>query len=220
MPVMVVVGVVVAMANGITVEPATVMAPVVAYAAIPRPIGPWGPAGPAGPCGPGTCMIDLMSDYAKAVNTMQTLNKQMMVARATAPMDAIKSAPSEGFGLISSKDFMAQSEKMMEKLHELSMDLTRASGAEIPDVIWKKYHSGETNVFSRWLVKMLGATNKKDLREMMKADAVFRSQAMQFVRSFDKILNAAKQADDSDNLSATLIKTDLGHIYITLKNNL
>jgi len=27
-------------------------------------------------------MIDLMSDYAKAVNTMQTLNKQMMVARA------------------------------------------------------------------------------------------------------------------------------------------
>ncbi len=165
-------------------------------------------------------MIDLMSDYAKAVNTMQTLNKQMMVARATAPMDAIKSAPSEGFGLISSKDFMAQSEKMMEKLHELSMDLTRASGAEIPDVIWKKYHSGETNVFSRWLVKMLGATNKKDLREMMKADAVFRSQAMQFVRSFDKILNAAKQADDSDNLSATLIKTDLGHIYITLKNNL
>ena len=31
-------------------------------------------------------MIDLMSDYAKAVNTMQTLNKQMMVARATALM--------------------------------------------------------------------------------------------------------------------------------------
>ena len=38
-------------------------------------------------------MIDLMSDYAKAVNTMQTLNKQMMVARASAPMDAIKTAP-------------------------------------------------------------------------------------------------------------------------------
>ncbi|MBQ8255778.1 MAG: methyl-accepting chemotaxis protein [Alphaproteobacteria bacterium] len=55
-------------------------------------------------------MIDLMSDYAKAVNTMQTLNKQMMVARASAPMDAIKSTPSETFGHVSSQDFLAQSE--------------------------------------------------------------------------------------------------------------
>lgn len=165
-------------------------------------------------------MIDLMSDYAKAVNTMQTLNKQMMVARATAPMDAIKTAPSENFGLVSSKDLLEQSEKMMEKLHELSMDLTRATGAEIPDVIWKKYHSGEKDVFTRWLAKLLGATNKKTLRDTIKADAVFRSQATQFVRSFDKILNATKQADDADNLSATLINTDLGRVYIALKSNL
>lgn len=165
-------------------------------------------------------MIDLMSDYAKAVNTMQTLNKQMMVARATAPMDAIKTAPSENFGLVSSKDLLEQSEKMMEKLHEQSMDLTRATGAEIPDVIWKKYHSGEKDVFTRWLAKLLGATNKKTLRDTIKADAVFRSQATQFVRSFDKILNATKQADDADNLSATLINTDLGRVYIALKSNL
>ena len=57
-------------------------------------------------------MIDLMSDYAKAVNTMQTLNKQMMVARASAPMDAIKTAPVESFGRVSSQDFLAQSERM------------------------------------------------------------------------------------------------------------
>lgn len=164
-------------------------------------------------------MIDLMSDYAKAVNTMQTLNKQMMVARATAPMEAIKNTPTEGFGLISSKDFIEQSEKAIEKLHEVSMDLTRAAGAEIPDVVWKKYHSGEKDVFSRWLIKLLGAMNKKALREMMKNDAVFRSQATQFVRTFDKILNAAKQADNADNISANLIDTEVGKIYITLKNN-
>jgi hypothetical protein len=165
-------------------------------------------------------MIDLMSDYAKAVNTMQTLNKQMMVARATAPMEAMKASPSERFGLISSKDFMEQSTKMMDKLHELSMELTRASGGEIPDVVWKKYHSGEADVFSRWFAKLLGAINKKGLRDMMKNDAVFRSQATQFVRSFDNILNTAKQADDAHKISANLIKTDLGRIYVALKSNL
>ena len=165
-------------------------------------------------------MIDLMSDYAKAVNTMQTLNKQMMVARASAPMDAIKTAPAETFGHISGQDFLAQSEKMFEKLHEQSMDLTRAAGAEIPDVIWKKYHGGDKTIFSKWLAKMLGAADKKRVKDMLKSDTVFRSQATQFVRSFDKILSMAKQTDNPDNVSATLIKTEPGQIYIALKSHI
>lgn len=163
-------------------------------------------------------MIDLMSDYAKAVNTMQTLNKQMMVARASAPMDAIKTAPGETFGHISSQDFLAQSEKMFEKLYEQSMDLTRVAGAEIPDVVWKKYHSGDKTIFAKWLAKILNAADKKRIREMMKNDTVFRRQATQFVRSFDKVLGTAQQTDNTDKVSATLIKTDLGQIYISLKN--
>lgn len=164
-------------------------------------------------------MIDLMSDYAKAVNTMQTLNKQMMVARASAPMEAIKAAPMESFGHVSSQDFLAQSEKLFEKLHEQSMDLTRAAGAEIPDVVWKKYHSGDKTIFSKWLAKMLNAADKKRVKEMLKADAVFRSQATQFVRSFDKVLTAAQQTDNPDKVSASVIKTDLGTIYIALKSH-
>ncbi len=163
-------------------------------------------------------MIDLMSDYAKAVNTMQTLNKQMMVARASAPMDAIKTAPTESFGHINSGDFLAQADKMFEKLHEQAMDLTRAAGAEIPDVVWKKYHSGDKTIFSKWLAKMLNAADKKRVKEMLKGDAVFRSQATQFVRSFDKILNHAQQTDNADKVSATLIKTEPGQIYIALKS--
>lgn len=165
-------------------------------------------------------MIDLMSDYAKAVNTMQTLNKQMMVARASAPMDAIKTAPTESFGHISSTDFLKQSERMFEKMHDQSLDLTRAAGAEIPDVVWKKYHAGDKTIFSKWLAKMLTAADKKRVRDMMKSDAVFRSQATQFVRSFDKVLGAASMADNADKMAATLLKTDLGQIYTALKGSL
>lgn len=165
-------------------------------------------------------MIDLMSDYAKAVNTMQTLNKQMMVARATAPMEAIKTAPAVSFGRVSSQDFLKQSERMFEKMHEQSLDLTRAIGAEIPDVVWKKYHAGDKTIFSKWLAKMMAAADKKQVRDMLKSDAVFRSQATQFVRSFDKVLAGAQQADNSDKLAATLIKTDLGQIYVALKGHI
>lgn len=66
---------------------------------------------------------------------------------------------------------------------------------------------------------MMGAADKKQIRDMLKSDAVFRSQATQFVRSFDKVLSAAQQADNADKLAAALIKTDLGKIYIALKGH-
>ena len=100
-------------------------------------------------------MIDLMSDYAKAVDAMQSLNKQMMVARASAPMDAIKVAPGATFKPINTKDFMNQTEKLFEKLYEQAVDLTRASNAEIPEIVWNKYNGGDNKIFAKWLVKML-----------------------------------------------------------------
>lgn len=162
-------------------------------------------------------MIDLMSDYAKAVNTMQTLNKQMMVARATAPMDAMGVAPAPTYGRVSATDFLKQAERAFENMHDLSLDLTRATGAEIPDVVWKKYHAGDKAIFSKWLAKMMNAADKKQVREMLKNDTVFRRQATQFIRAFDKIMSGAHNVDNPDSVSATLLKTDLGQIYAVLK---
>lgn len=165
-------------------------------------------------------MIDLMSDYAKAVNTMQTLNKQMMVARASAPMDAIKTAPATQFGRISSQDFIKQSERLIEKMHEQSLDLTRSIGAEIPDSILKKYHAGDKTIFSKWLAKILSTADKKQIRSLLKSDSVFNSQATQFVRGFGKMLAGAEQSDNKDMLIETLLKTDLGQVYTILNNNI
>lgn len=162
-------------------------------------------------------MIDLMSDYAKAVDTMQTLNKQMMVARATAPMEAIAGATADApKPRVSSRDFIANSGRELDKMYEQTMDLTRAMGGDIPDVVWKKYHDGDKTIFAKWLAKTVRATAKKQIQELIKTDSVFRSQATQFVRTFDKMVAAAKQTDTPDKLVAALVKTDLGIIYSAL----
>lgn len=165
-------------------------------------------------------MIDLMSDYAKAVEAMQSLNKQMAVARATAPMEAIKNIPVQKFAALSTKDFLANSEKLFEKLYEQSVDLTRASGADIPEIIWKKYNDGDNKIFAKWLVKMFAASDKKQIKEMLKNDKVFYSQAVQFVRNFEKILNGAEQTDDAAKVKNALLKTDLGVIYTTIHKSI
>ncbi len=165
-------------------------------------------------------MIDLMADYAKAVDTMQTLNKQMMVARASAPMDAIKSVPTPQFAPVSARDFLTQSNKAFDKMHEQTVDLTRATGVDIPDTIWTKYHDGDKAIFSKWLAKMLTAADKKQIREILKNDAVFRSQATQFVRSFTKVMDAAQSVENPDKVASALLKTDLGKIYTALKGHI
>ncbi len=170
-------------------------------------------------------MIDLLSDYAKATDTMQTLNRQMMEARAAAPMEAISQRPESrdaksGVARISSSDFIKYSEGIMEKLHELSVDLTRAAGAEIPASVWSKYQAGDKTIFSKWFAKMLGAADKRRIRDLFKNDAVFRSQATQFVRGFAKMMAGAEQTDNKEMVAATLLKTDLGQMYLALKANL
>ena len=162
-------------------------------------------------------MIDLMSDYAKAVDTMQSLNKQMMVARATAPMDAIgTAAQNTPKPRVSSRDFIANSGRELDKMYDQALDLTRAMGGDIPDVVWKKYHDGDKTVFAKWMAKTMRATAKKQIQELIKSDSVFRSQATQFVRTFDKLLTAARQTDTPEKLVAALSKTDLGIIYAAL----
>ena len=121
---------------------------------------------------------------------------------------------------ISTKDFLATIEKSFEKLYEQSVDLTRASGTDIPDIVWKKYNDGDNKIFAKWLVKMFDATNKKQIRELLKSDKVFNSQATQFVRNFERILNGAEQTNDAEKVKSALLKTDLGIIYNTIAKNM
>jgi hypothetical protein len=167
-------------------------------------------------------MIDLMSDYAKAANTMRELTTSMAEARATAPMKSmntsaeIKVANSVGAS-ISVQDFIKQIDTIMEKLHDLSVDLTRSIGAEIPDSVMEKYNNGDRAIFSKWFAKMISAADKKRVRNMFKTDAVFRSQATQFVHSFAKMVAGAERTENKEMVVATLLKTDLGIMYQALK---
>ncbi|MDR1697061.1 MAG: hypothetical protein LBR41_02480, partial [Rickettsiales bacterium] len=161
-------------------------------------------------------LTDLMSDYSRAADTMETLTTSMAETRARAPMAAVAKSPAPTAAMTTA-EFMKRSENLMERMHELSVDLTRTIGSEIPDAVWKKYNAGDKTIFSKWFAKMLGATDKKKLQQLFKSDAVFRSQATQFVRGFAKMLGAAEMTDNRDMLSATLLKTDLGQMYLALR---
>ncbi|MDR1026992.1 MAG: hypothetical protein LBL46_01085 [Rickettsiales bacterium] len=167
-------------------------------------------------------MIDLMADYAKAANTMRELSGNMADARdvakraTDAAMKDIR-MPMVAGAAVPVQDFIKQVETIMEKLHDLSVDLTRSVGAEIPDSIMEKYSAGDRAIFSKWFAKMISNADKKKVRGMFRDDAVFRSQATQFVHGFAKMLAGAERTENRELVSATLLKTDLGIMYQSLR---
>ena len=162
-------------------------------------------------------MIDLMADYTKAVDSMQSLNKQMMIAKATAPMEAIKAPTPIKYPRISSQDFMTQSEKQLSNLHDQIFEITNITGATLPDNLLAKYHAGDKTVFSKWFVKMITVADKKQIKNLLKTDTIFKSLSIKYVHSFARLISSAEISDNKEMIVSTLLKSDLGQIYTALK---
>jgi gas vesicle protein len=161
-------------------------------------------------------MIDLVSDYAKAAESMRELTGGIAAA-ASVPARTAARASKISAPAVSVHDFIRHAGNIMEKLHDLSVDLTRSIGAEIPDSVMAKYNSGDRAIFSKWFAKMISGADKKKVRGMFKTDAVFRSQATQFVHGFAKMMTGAERTENKELVVATLLKTDLGIMYQALR---
>ncbi|MDR0319781.1 MAG: hypothetical protein LBH81_03530 [Rickettsiales bacterium] len=167
-------------------------------------------------------MIELLSDYSAALAKMEKLSGGMESARAgtAAPNSPLagesRSAKREAVGGRTS-DFMASAHGMMEKLNEISVDLVSATNAEVPDQIWDRYRAGDKAVFAKWFAKMVSAADKREFQNLFKTDAAFRGNATQFLRGFHKMLLDASHDENKDAITATLLKTDIGRIYMAMK---
>ena len=168
-------------------------------------------------------MIELVSDYGRAAEKMKDISVGGAVKGAEAA-PAATVAPSRTArvaaaveGTLSVQDFSKLAGTVMEKLHELSVDLTRSIGAEIPDSVMNKYNNGDRAIFSKWFARMISSADKKKVRNMFKTDAVFRAQATQFVHGFAKMLSGAERTENKELVAATLLKTDLGIMYQSLR---
>jgi DNA repair exonuclease SbcCD ATPase subunit len=179
-------------------------------------------------------MIELLSDYSSALEKMEKLKSDMEIARAKSEQDAaamraeVARAEQERVAAYRAREpktetiadktpFMEKARGMIERLNEVSMDMTQALNSEIPDAIWDRYSAGDKGVFAKWFAKIISTADKKKFMHILKSDAEFRKTASEFMRGFHKMLLDARADDNSEAITATLLKTDLGRIYIMLR---
>ena len=106
---------------------------------------------------------------------------------------------------------------MIEKLNSISIDISNILTPETTEDLWNKYNAGHKSVFTRYLSKALDKKQILSLQNLVKTNSSFANHARAFVREFNSIILKASTTDKSEILVSTLTSTDIGKLYLLLR---
>jgi hypothetical protein len=118
------------------------------------------------------------------------------------------------------QDFESSALAVIEGLHALAIDLDRLLEEEPPLELWKRYRSGERNVFARRLLTLKGQGIEERIRHKYRDDAEFRDHADHYVEHFEELLARAREHDRERVLEDTYLSSHTGKLYQLIKDAL
>lgn len=110
--------------------------------------------------------------------------------------------------------FLETAKFLFEKLHSLSIDITRMVEGEVPEKTWRAYQSGDLAAFTRRLAELKGEVPMDRARAKYIKDAEFRAYVQKFARQFEETYAQAEKVDHKDILCAALASSDVGKVYV------
>lgn len=133
-------------------------------------------------------------------------------------------ARTEQFGQAARKEgqgvFARTSALVIEALGSASIDINRALETEIPDNVWQRYLKGDRSIFARRTLRLGSRKAQKAIAEKFGNDAEFRTHVEEYLREFESLMGQAMAADPKNVLSATLVSSELGKLYVLLAQSL
>lgn len=112
--------------------------------------------------------------------------------------------------------FMNSARFVIESLHSLSIDITRAMDGEVPEKTWKAYQRGDLAAFTRRLADMGDKLPIDRVRKKFTEDTEFRTYVGRFIRQFEDVYEQALSSDQGDLMAMTFGSSDVGRLYQAL----
>ena len=105
---------------------------------------------------------------------------------------------------------------LTESLQSTAVDLTRVLSADVADQAWSAYLKGDRGIFARRAVRLLSASEARELLTRYQDDEDFRSLVNRYIHDFEAMLRALLDTRDGSALSVTLLSSDVGKVYVAL----
>lgn len=103
-----------------------------------------------------------------------------------------------------------------EALQSMSVDLTRVLDSDVSDQAWEAYLKGDRSIFARRAVRLLSASEARDILRRHGEDEAFRHLVNRYIHDFEAMLRRLIDAPEGDALTVTLLSSDIGKIYVVL----
>lgn len=115
-----------------------------------------------------------------------------------------------------SESLSLQLEPMRAALEASGVDIATLLDHQISEREWKAYIDGEHGLFARRSARLLRQEEASALRERFERDDQFRAVASRYIHDFEAMLRRVMVGDQGGGLSATLLSSDIGKIYVAL----
>lgn len=112
--------------------------------------------------------------------------------------------------------FLSDAAVIFEKMETISIDINRIFNPTTEEEIWKKYYSGDTSAFVRYLNKVMTKNQIAAIRKEFEDNADFRSLVTRYVSDFEMLISKAKGNERAGVLLSVISGSDVGKVYYIL----
>ena len=105
---------------------------------------------------------------------------------------------------------------LIESLNSTAIDVTKILSNEVTDSAWAAYLKGDRGVFTRRAVRLLDATEVREIAQHYEAEPEFRDQVNRYIHDFEAMLRRLLVDPDGSALSVTILSSDMGKLYVAL----
>lgn len=113
-------------------------------------------------------------------------------------------------------DFTRRVALITESLNSSAIDVAKALSTEVTDTAWAAYLRGDRGVFTRRALKLVDATEQREVARLFEEDLEFRGHVSRYIHDFEGMLRQLLSTRDGHALGVTLLSSDMGKLYVLL----
>ena len=105
---------------------------------------------------------------------------------------------------------------LIESLNSASIDIAKTFSTDVSDSAWSAYLKGDRGVFTRRAVRLLDATEVREIARLHETDPAFRDRVNRYIHDFEAMLRQILSQRDGSPLGVTILSSDMGKLYVAL----
>ncbi len=166
-------------------------------------------------------MKEIAATTEKAVAAAQKATDRLMrqmltISETSSALETRISEAKEEAERSDHSNFARRVALLIESLNSAAIDVTKILSNDVTDTAWAAYLRGDRGIFARRAVKLIDASEAKEIARHYQDDNEFREQVNRYIHDYEAMLRSVMATRDGTPLSVALLSSDTGKLYVAL----